>query len=149
MISQAKLLAYLFAFVGLIGTYIATYEYGKHAQQAKDQLIFDKMAQQAKDQQIAAQQKEIAQNEVTYKVAETYTADNDRLNAAVKRLHDQLAKTSPSVSTAADSAKGFDAVNRERSRACEGSTFYVNALRCELKLGAFRDFVIKEKLPVR
>ena len=121
---------------------------GWHAKGKSDQHIFDRMALEAANQRAEAAETKGKQDEITFEVANNYSNELIQLNAAIARLRHNAAPN-VAVCATADSAGGIDATDRQRSGACEGTEFYGNALKCELRLKGFREFVIRQNLPVR
>lgn len=88
----------------------------------------------------AAKNKEIEQNENTYKVAVAYT---DMLSTLDKRLRNK-----PSLPRPPGNTEGADATLGEYGITCTRA-FYEAGLHDAIKIQGFQDWVIKQKIPVK
>ncbi len=143
---EAKAITGLVGFVLIFGLFFAVEQYGKRAQKQADQIIFDQMKQAALQQQVAAKQQEVAQNETTSQVAESYSAELDRLNAALS-VPKHIATTSRTVRPASLSSIGSHAAIGQLAPSCSND-FRYNALKDALTIKAWQDWATSEKIPV-
>ena len=143
---EAKLITGAIGFVLIFAGLFTVYEYGKHAQKQSDQIIFDKMKEAALVQQVAAKQTEIAQNENTDQVAESYSAELDRLDAALS-VRQPVARAGHAVRAAALGTGGAHAAQPEFGSTCTRA-FFSAGLQDSLTLTAWQQWATEQKLPV-
>lgn len=106
------------------------------------------VAQAAASQAAQSHQKDVENEAQTQAAAIAYSADADRLNAALERMRKQSSAGGRTVSQFALSAKSLDAATGEQRGACEGSEFYVNALNDALTVKSWQEWAIRQRLPV-
>ena len=140
-----KYLGILVVVLGMLG---AAYYRGYAGEHDKFVTFKAQVDQQAQDQNRIAKEKD-AQNEAqTLAVADAYTADNNRLSAALEQLRKSTNRFSQ-LPKNADSSKGAnETIGQSGGIAGCTQEFYANALEDALTLQKWQEWAERLNLPV-
>ena len=107
-----------------------------------DQIVT--LAATAKAQDEAAKQKEADNDKQTYELTKSYLATTAQLNDALDRLHKVNSGKVPGSALGSKIPDGYTAVE---GGTCQ-SAFYDKALKTELMVEGFQEYVVRQRIPV-